>query len=224
MSLPDGVHAFTQAVEQDGVENTIHPSAVETPKGLLLVDVGYRGSEAQIEANLESAGFEWDNVRAVVLTHQDGDHAGTLSAVVDRTNAVVYAHERCTPYVDGRIHPIKMADGDRYEPVDVDVELVGGVSFRTEAGPMEVVFTPGHTPGHVALYLPEARSLLAGDALTADESGLLGPSEQYTLEMEEALDSAAELATREIETVLCHHGGVVETDGDRIHEIVDSMR
>jgi len=222
MELADGVYAFPQTIERDGIENTINPAAVERPKGLVLLDAGYPGLTDQLAANLDDAGFGWDDVSGVLVTHQDGDHAGSLSTVVDRTDAVVYAHERCAPYVSGEKQPIKSPDGERYPPAGVDVELVGGVSFRTTAGPMDVVFTPGHAPGHVSLHFPEAGLLIAADALTADNSGLQGPNEQYTLEMEQALDSARALADLDFDRTLCYHGGFVEQGSERVAELVDS--
>jgi glyoxylase-like metal-dependent hydrolase (beta-lactamase superfamily II) len=220
MELTPGVHALTETVDRGDRTVTVHPAAVETPTGLLLVDAGYAGELDQLDAALRDAGLGLDDVRAVLVTHQDGDHAGALREVVDRTGAVVYAHANCAPYLDGRKEPIKSPEGERYPPVDVDVELVDGVSFRTDAGPMDAVFTPGHAPGHVSLYFPDADLLLAADALTADEEGLAGPSEEFTPEMDRALDSAARLADRGIERVLCYHGGFVEADSDRIREIV----
>jgi glyoxylase-like metal-dependent hydrolase (beta-lactamase superfamily II) len=219
MELTDGVHAFPQTVDRGDSATTVYPAAVETSKGVLLVDTGFPGLTDQVKSNLADAGFGWDDVSGIVLTHQDGDHAGSLAAVIDRTDALVYAHERCAPYVDGREEPIKSPEGERYPPAEVDVELVDGVAFRTVAGPMEVVFTPGHAPGHVSLYFPDRELLLAGDALTADETGLQGPSTEYTLEMDEALDSVGTLADREIRRTLCYHGGFVEEGTDRIGEL-----
>jgi glyoxylase-like metal-dependent hydrolase (beta-lactamase superfamily II) len=224
MSLPEGVHHLTQTVERGERTVTIHPAAVETPTGVVLIDVGYAGELDQLKDGLADAGLSLGDVRAALVTHQDGDHAGALAELVARTGAVVYAHQRCAPYVDGREHPIKSPEGQRYEPVNVDVELVDGVRFRTAAGPMDVVFTPGHAPGHVSLHFPDSGTLLAADALTADESGLQGPSEEFTLEMDEALDSAERLTDRDIQGVLCYHGGYVEADGERVREAVASMR
>ena len=224
MQITEGVYAFPQTVDRDGVQRTFYPSAVETPKGLLLVDVGLPGLTDQIDANLADAGFDWRDVRAVVLTHQDGDHAGGLAGVLERADATVYAHERCAPYVDGREHPIKSPDGERYPPADVDVELVDGVSFWTTAGPMDVVFTPGHAPGHVSLHLPDAGLLIAADATVADENGLAGPNEQYTLEMDEALDSLDRLSSLAFHRTLCHHGGLVEEGADRVADLVGELR
>lgn len=224
MELTNGLYALPQTVQRNGAETTVYPAAVETSTGLLLIDTGFPGLTAQIASNLDGAGFDWDDVSGIVLTHQDGDHAGSLAAVVEQTDAVVYAHESCAPFVDGRDEPLKSPDGERYPPADVDVELVDGVTFNTVAGPMDVVFTPGHAPGHVSLYVPEERILLAGDALTADGDGLHGPSEQYTLEMDEALDSLERLPSLEIEQTLCYHGGFVENGADRIAEIADGTR
>ena len=219
MELTAGVYAFPQTIERGDAATTIYPASVETPKGLVLIDTGFPGLTDQIESNLQEAGFDWEAVRGVVVTHQDGDHAGSLAAVVERTDATVYAHERCAPYVDGREDPIKSPDGERYPPAGVDVELVDGVRFRTAAGPMEAVHTPGHTPGHLSLYFPEQALLIAADALTADETGLQGPSEQYTLDMDEALASARALADREIDRTLCYHGGFVEDGSMRIADV-----
>lgn len=224
MKLTDGVYAFPQTIDRDGTETTIYPAAVETPTGLLLIDTGFEGLTDQIESNLAESGFDWEDVAGVVVTHQDGDHAGSLATVVERTDAVVYAHERCAPFVDGREEPIKSPDGQRYPSASVDVELVDGVRFRTVAGPMDVVFTPGHTPGHVSLHLPGQGLLLAADALTAAESRLQGPSEQYTLAMDEALESAARLADLEIDQTLCYHGGFVEEGAARISDLVATLR
>lgn len=59
---------------------------------------------------------------------------------------------------------------------------------------MDVVFTPSHAPGHVSLHFPEVRFLIAADALTVSGNTLQRLSEQYTLEMDQAIDSAGTLA------------------------------
>jgi len=224
MEVTDGVYALPQTNDLGGRETTINPAAVETPKGLLLIDTGFQGLLDRIEANLADAGFDWDDVTGVLLTHHDGDHAGEVAGIVERTDAVVYAHPNCAPYVDGREAPFKSPDGQRYPPADVDVEIVDGVSFRTAAGPMDVVFTPGHTPGHLSLHFPEAGLLISGDAVTAADGHVQGPNEQFTPEWERALDSAERLAGLEFDRTLCYHGGLVEEGADRIGEVVDSLR
>ena len=212
--LPETVHDLTLTGRQGDRELTTHPAAVETPTGLLLIDAGLPGQTDAIANALASVDADLGNVAGVVLTHQDPDHAGCLAALRTRvtdargTPPTVYAHVADAPYVDGRAKPIK-SDGDRYPSAPVDVELVGGTVFRTDAGPMRVVETPGHTPGHVSLYLPEEKLLLAADALTVNDGELAGPPAGFTPEMETALDSVEDLSKLTFESVLCFHGGSV---------------
>jgi glyoxylase-like metal-dependent hydrolase (beta-lactamase superfamily II) len=219
MEIATGVYVFTQTIEADGTQKTVHPAAVETRWGLVLVDTGYPELSGQIESNLQAAGFEWTDVAGVLLTHHDTDHAGSLATVVNRTEAVVFAHERAAPYIDGREEPIKSPDGQRYPAAPVNVELVDAVSFQTRAGPMDVVFTPGHAPGHVSLHLPESSLVIAGDALTVDNDCLQGPNRAYTLDMAEAYDSVDRLAALDFERTLCYHGGAVDAGADRVVEL-----
>ena len=66
---------------------------------------------------------------------------------------------------------------------------------------------PGHTTGHVSVFLPEERFLIAADALTVDEDGLAGPRPDMTADVDRALSSVARLADLDIDRTLCHHGG-----------------
>lgn len=220
--LADGVHALDLTVDRGDRTATFHPAAVETPRGVILLDTGLPGTEGLLGEELDDAGLSFEDVRIVLLTHQDSDHAGSTATVADRTGALVAAHGEAAPYVDGREHPLKSGDGERYPPVAVDVELVDGVRFRTDAGPMDVVFTPGHAPGHVSLFLPDERLLLAADAMTAAD-GLQGPSSEYTLDPAEAARSVGRLAELDVARTLCFHGGFVEQGRERIAAIHDEL-
>ncbi|WP_323677204.1 MBL fold metallo-hydrolase [Halorubellus sp. PRR65] len=222
MTLPNGVHDLAVPYERDGHELALHPVAVETARGLVLVDVGLPGSVPKIREALDAAGFALAEVSTVVLTHHDGDHAGALAALDAEADAFVAAHADESPYVDGREFPVKAdPDGDRYPPAAVDLELVGGETLNTTVGPMRVVNTPGHSPGHVSLYLPDHRLLFAGDALVADhgDDRLHGPKPQYTPDRERAHESVGTLADLDVARTLCYHGGLVDDGTDRIAEL-----
>ena len=223
MEVADGVYTLPITVERDGTERTFTPSAVETERGLILVDVGLPGRVDDLESALSEHGFGLDDVHLVVVTHQDGDHAGCLAEVRERTGAPVFAHWAEAPGIDGRDLPIKTDDpDDRYPPAYVDVEVVDGVGFTTRAGPLELVETFGHTPGHCSLYLPESKLLLAGDALTSDGESLQGPSEPMTADYDRAMASVARLGEFDVEHVVCHHGGYVQSGSETIRELVKS--
>jgi glyoxylase-like metal-dependent hydrolase (beta-lactamase superfamily II) len=87
-------------------------------------------------------------------------------------------------------------------------------------GGLQVIFTPGHAPGHICLYLKESKTLIAGDAMICSEGNLRGPVQQTTLDMDEALQSLNKLASFEIEQVICYHGGLYQGNvNERIAEI-----
>jgi glyoxylase-like metal-dependent hydrolase (beta-lactamase superfamily II) len=217
MALPDHVHALPLTTTIQGRERTFTPAAVETESGLLLFDVGLPGTLDLLEAELEAADFGLSDVEGVLLTHQDGDHCGALAELREATDPFVVAHEPTARIVDGREDP--RSGPDRYPPARVDCAFDGSVTFDTLAGPAHVFPTPGHTPDHVSVHFPEARFLLAGDALTADEDGLQSPNEGFTEDWDRALESVAALAELDVESTLCFHGGFVEAGRDRIAEI-----
>jgi glyoxylase-like metal-dependent hydrolase (beta-lactamase superfamily II) len=221
MEIADNVYTLPVTLELGGAERTFTPSAVATENGLILVDTTIQGHAGVLAAALDEHGFGFEDVRFVVLTHHDGDHAGALAAVQDETDAPVVAHWAEAPYVDGREFPIKSED-ERYPAARVDIEAIDGVGFTTEAGPLELVETFGHTPGHCSLHLPEERLLIAGDALTAADGELHGPAGQHTLDMERASQSVAKLGELDIEHTVCFHGGYVEAGSERIREIADA--
>lgn len=217
MVLPDAVHALPVTVSRGDTEQTFTPAAAECAGGLVLFDVGLPGTLDLLETALEDAGFGLEDVRTVVLTHQDGDHCGALAALLERTGAFVVANEPTARIVDGREDP--RSGPDRYPPARVDLAFEGRVTLDTHAGPARVIPTPGHTPDHVSVFFPESGFLLAADALTADESGLQSPNEGFTEDMDRALESAATLADLGVESTLCFHGGFVEAGSGRIDEI-----
>lgn len=86
--------------------------------------------------------------KAVLQTHDHGDHKATLKQIVEKTGAPVYAH----PKNDLPVNAEAIDDGDVYD--------IGGVRLK-------VLFTPGHTSGGVCFLLQEAGEshLFAGDTL-----------------------------------------------------------
>ena len=217
MRLTDHAYAFPVTFEMMDREMTINPSGVETDDGLLLLDVGVPGGAADLAAALDEHGFALSDVEAVMLTHQDLDHAGCLATVVEESGATVYAHEADADYVEGERDPIKGGDGSmQLETAPVDVRLVGGETFRTAAGPLEVVHTPGHTPGHCSLFLRDAGLLFAADALNVVDGELVGPREDATPDVASAWESVETLSALDVAEVFCFHGGAVEADADAI--------
>jgi glyoxylase-like metal-dependent hydrolase (beta-lactamase superfamily II) len=172
---------------------------------------------------MAEAGVRVQDLKRIVLTHQDIDHVGSLHALLQASGARVLAHDLETPFIDGSEVPrfatpevlarqpqLRQAV-ERFQPTPVDEALRDGARLDV-AGGVRVIFTPGHTVGHICLYLERSRTLVAGDALTAGEGRLLGPSPNATPDLPTAGASVRKLAGLDAQTIVCYHGGVVADD------------
>jgi glyoxylase-like metal-dependent hydrolase (beta-lactamase superfamily II) len=91
--------------------------------------------------------------------------------------------------------------------VTVDRTLEDGEELPF-CGGITIIHVPGHTPGHICLYIRQSKTLVAGDALSA-EGGKLGPLPNFaSLDWRLALRSLDKLVGYDIDTVICYHGGV----------------
>ena len=158
-----------------------------------IVDTGVAGSETAIEAGLAEAGLGWDAVGHVVLTHLHDDHVGSLGAVMEATpDATGYAGADDLDRIRSPRPLTALADGD------------------TVFG-LEIIATPGHTAGHVSVFDPVGRILVAGDAINGGGNGtVLGPNPDFTRDIAEANRSVSRLAGFDIDTILFGHGSPVE--------------
>jgi glyoxylase-like metal-dependent hydrolase (beta-lactamase superfamily II) len=196
---------------------------VDVENGNTLVDAGLPDQIEAISAALHEGGIGVGDLRRIIFTHQDLDHVGSGAALVRQSGARVFAHPADAPYVEGELRPIKVTPEmlerrpqmrevlKRLEPVRVDEHLEDGERLDL-AGGIRVIFTPGHTPGHLSLYLERPKVLVAGDALTAEGGHLNGPNPSMTLDMRAAMQSIRRLAELDVETIVCYHGGVVGED------------
>jgi glyoxylase-like metal-dependent hydrolase (beta-lactamase superfamily II) len=158
-----------------------------------VVDTGVSGSAEAIGAALQAAGTTWASVTDLVLTHHHGDHAGSLADVAARaTNATVHAGEADISRITSPRPIVAAADG---------ADIFG----------MQVVATPGHTPGHICVLDRATRVLVAGDALT-NSAGLAGSSPRNTADAEQAKASVKKLAALDSATLLFGHGEPLISD------------
>ena len=132
--------------------------------GFTLVDTTVGGGADPL---IEAATVAGGEIKRIVLTHGHSDHAGSLDALKDRLGDRV---EVFLGELDARIHAgEKVVDGKlpgswpKKIATTPDVRLVGGERI----GSLEVVPSPGHTPGHMAFLDTRDQTLIAGDVYTA---------------------------------------------------------
>ena len=196
--------------------------------GLTLVDTGLPGSTDKLFAALRKEGKNPADIKRIILTHLHTDHAGNAADIKRRVNARVYAHEEdarllekgvsgrpmtLTPGLTNRFVYqmfIKSA-GNVVQPVAVEEKLRDGDVIPVLGG-IQVIHTPGHSAGHVALLLPSEGVLIAAD-LCAHVLGLA----YSTLYEDRALgqQSLLKAAALPFDTAVFGHGGPLHGQANR---------
>ncbi|WP_028548041.1 MBL fold metallo-hydrolase [Paenibacillus sp. UNC451MF] len=207
---------------------TYTPTLLCANDSLILVDTGMPGMIQEILSQMEAVGFPIGKLTGVFITHQDIDHIGGISEVLnEKSDTEVYAHIADKPYIEGKLPLIKVLPkmlepfGEKFSPPgEIVTQTVADGDKLDFAGGIIVIHTPGHTPGHVSLYHPATKTLIAGDAMLIRGEQLQGPNPIQTPDLEEAYRSLAKLTAYDIQRIICYHGGVYESDvNQRIAEI-----
>ncbi|HKM78703.1 MAG TPA: MBL fold metallo-hydrolase [Candidatus Bathyarchaeia archaeon] len=178
------------------------PAVILGDKYVSLIDTGIPNSEGKIFSLIESLGRKPSDLKHILITHSDGDHIGSLHALVQATGARVYAQADEAEVIQGKR---KSRGGQMVsEPVQVSQVVKDGDLLPMHGG-IKVVETFGHTTGHVVYLLLNENLLLAGDCLN-NVNGLAGSMPQYTANMQQAKDTVKKLATLTPESIVFGHG------------------
>jgi len=127
---------------------------------LLIVDPGEEPE--RILATAERMGGE---VEAILLTHTHFDHIGAVTPVARATGAPVYCPEIEVPVLADIMAFVPWEGFGPYESYDADETVAGGETLSLAGLELEVIFTPGHSPGHVTYSVRGEEAIFSGDVL-----------------------------------------------------------
>ena len=127
---------------------------------LLIVDPGEEAE--RILAAVEATGA---SVEAILLTHCHFDHIGAVAPVAKATGALVYCPEIEVPLLADIMAYVPWAGFGPYESYEADEVVRGGETLELAGMEIEVVLTPGHSPGHVTYAVKGEPAIFSGDVL-----------------------------------------------------------
>ena len=104
-------------------------------------------------------------VEQILLTHSHFDHVGGLAKIKDLSNAPISIHPDAVPMLENEVLAANMWQMSIPEPPPADKLLSDGDIVELGDLQLEVLFTPGHAPGHVCFYLESEGMLFDGDVL-----------------------------------------------------------
>jgi glyoxylase-like metal-dependent hydrolase (beta-lactamase superfamily II) len=187
---------------------------VREDDGLTLVDTTTAGATDDLVTAADEAGAP---IRRIALTHGHGDHVGSLDALKDRLGDAVQV---LMPELDARIHAGEQVVEGKLPGSWPEVKTSPDVrlSAGDRVGSLEVVPTPGHTPGHVSYLDTRDRALIVGDVFTS--YGRVAVSSHFYLRFPFAtmatwdrprdVESARQLRTLQPTLLAVGHGPIVQ--------------
>ncbi len=220
----------------------LYPTLLWEGPDVVLVDAGLPGMAPQFLKAMDQAKVSPERLTRIIITHHDLDHIGSLGelqrAVPQRIEILAHAEE--VPYIQGEQRPIKMTPEmmtqmeqqmknlpeEQRQAMRAMLESVKGQKLKVDrtlddgailpyCGGIQIIHTPGHTPGHICLYLQASKTLIAGDALFV-EGGNLAPAPAFiNADSSMALASLKKLAHCDISNVIAYHGGLFQDNANR---------
>ena len=174
MEIAPGIYSMSQ--EEGG---HVHAFLLDDGTDLTLIDTLYDDDGKGVLAELARIGRTPAQVKHIILSHAHKSHLGGLAALKKASGATVCAHDWEVDIIAGRrpatrVSPIpkkplqvyKLQLGlalglGKHVPCEVDRRLKAG----DHVGPLQVIETPGHTPGSLSFWWAERRALFAGDVI-----------------------------------------------------------
>ena len=191
--------------------------------GLVLIDAGMPADMRRILQAIDASGHALRDLRLILITHADGDHVGSAARLQAAARAVGGAARLCVPAGEAaslaagkparelRAHGLLKvalqlaATFFAFKPLACDATLVDGELLPVLGG-LQVLNTPGHTPGHCSFYAGVQRLLFAGDAFN-NVGGRLRVSDGFnTWDERAALHSAMRLSALVPDVLCMGHG------------------
>lgn len=212
---------------------TVNVYLIRQYDGYLLIDAGYRTDACfrALETGLSAAGVRIEEIRTVVVTHVHPDHVGLAASIQKHSGAEIWMHpleqqqlrlfgdaEQSTSW---RLNALTRAGVPGKLIREMDYVFAGmmenfewlpeartaeeGETIPSSVGPIELLRTAGHSPGHLCLYQREQRLLFSGDQMlpriTPNISWM--PDEDALGQYLESLEGLGQL---DVDLVLPGHG------------------
>jgi glyoxylase-like metal-dependent hydrolase (beta-lactamase superfamily II) len=133
----------------------------------LMVDPGEEAD--RLLKALEDLGIS--KLEAILLTHTHFDHVGAVAPVARATGAPVYCPEIEVPVLADIMSFVPWPGFGPYESWDAEETVAGGERLELAGFEIDVLFTPGHSPGHVTYAIAGEPALFSGDVLFRNSIG-----------------------------------------------------
>jgi glyoxylase-like metal-dependent hydrolase (beta-lactamase superfamily II) len=188
-----GIHWIKMPISlEESTLSHINVYLIEGDKGYLLVDSGWNTDKsfATLHNYLVKIGAGFGEIKQIVVTHVHPDHYGMAGRIKKLSGATIAMHHLEKGFIEPRYVSMEellyqtdrmlIANGVPRDHSDIlrdatlgleeyivptlpDIDLHDGDTISTGKFTFRVIWTPGHSSGHICLYEPAAKILLSGD-------------------------------------------------------------
>src|ERR1700704_994209 len=177
----------------------------------LIVDPG--DEPDKLLSAIDALGVTLDGI---LITHTHFDHVGAVAPVAKATGAEVWVPEIEKPVLQDIMSYVPWAGFGPYESWDAEHTVAGGEKLELAGFEIDVIFTPGHSPGHVTYSIPDEQVVFSGDVLFEQSVGRTDlPGGDWPTLLESIRGLVEELPGETV--VYPGHMGVTSLGAERAH-------
>ncbi len=183
--------------------------------GLTLIDTGMPGRHKLVFEKITALGYALADLKRILITHADIDHAGSAAVIQRETGATVLAgpetaellRQGKSPKHMPRLAQFILDRFFKYKPVPTTaIQIIHDGAELPVLNQLRALATPGHTLDHFSFYSPATGVLFAGDALNTRNGRLNCTPKRITADQAAATRSAIRLLDLAPALIACGHG------------------
>ncbi len=224
MQIIPGIYQITT-----GTFNSVNTFLI-AEETLTLIDTGFPSSAKQIIDFIHYIGRSEKEISLIIITHNHPDHTGGLTLFRKISSTKVAAHKAdiaSLPYqssINRLIHifpPVKHNFCLNEAQID---QLLSGGEVLPVLGGLDVIHTPGHTPGSISLLAVKYKILFVGDLINTRYGKLRIPYRIINSSTDEVKSSIRRIAKLDFDTVCVGHGKPLMKEGDvKVRRLAESL-
>lgn len=247
IKIIEGIYELLVPIPNNPLGNT-NVYLVKGIRGHLLVDTGWANEEAlkTLTKELGEVGVTFKDLSHILVTHAHIDHYGLVNRIRQLSDAKVLMHHRDEELFHTRYAPtdefmrqsnewfrangvpmhesaIRLPFGFKTaaKPLEPDTKLNGGEIIDTGLFQLQIIWTPGHSPGHICLYEAKDQIFFAGDHILPVITPNIGlPPHSKNNPLGDFIKSLVELKKLAVKIVLPAHEQVFYDLPKRIDSII----